>query len=588
MKNFDYKSILAFLILTAITGYKCLLFRHNFISPNLVDFDYGARCINLAVLSAALFVGALAFLERRPWISLLVSLLLDTWIVAIIVYYRANGLILTFEAISMTSNLNGFTSAITAYLSSDLLVYPLLSIGYALPFFFLKHERHPWLFVVVLIGCITCSISASYMRKDHRGAVDPLHAEDPITLASYNPFITADEYLPELWLGDLREYNYIMQHSIAAYGIQVFVVQNYRAIVHKIAGNQLLLNDNEQAVLNQVLSSESSTFVPSAPLVMVLVESWESWVLDARDLHGQPIMPNFTRWLSESSSCVIANRMEPQVRHGVSGDGLMTMNTGLLPLEYGAACILYGNNVYPNLAHFYPSSVMIDPCKLAWNNAVTAHGYGYKKRICPTGSEHYQDAEIFRLLREECENQSQPACLLALTFSTHSPFHWVNTTHLDLPSDFPDYIQDYLSAMHYTDSCLGEFLAYADTAQYLKSATFVFTGDHTFIRNYGLGDEVKDVFVKNQFPLSDELVPCVPLVVVSPTIQQSKTVDMTTYQMDIYPTVMNAIGVSDYFWKGFGINLLNEDAESARQISPQDALHLSDYLITSNYFDNLE
>jgi hypothetical protein len=52
--------------------------------------------------------------------------------------------------------------------------------------------------------------------------------------------------------------------------------------------------------------------------------------------------------------------------------------------------------------------------------------------------------------------------------------------------------------------------------------------------------------------------------------------------MDIYPTCLSLLGVSDYRWKGFGINLLDKNAK--RLISEKEAFVLSDKLIRNNYF----
>ena len=57
--------------------------------------------------------------------------------------------------------------------------------------------------------------------------------------------------------------------------------------------------------------------------------------------------------------------------------------------------------------------------------------------------------------------------------------------------------------------------------------------------------------------------------------------------MDLFPTVLHAIGQMNYAWRGFGIDLLSPDANiylSKRPIAPQEAYKLSDKLIRNDYF----
>ena len=58
--------------------------------------------------------------------------------------------------------------------------------------------------------------------------------------------------------------------------------------------------------------------------------------------------------------------------------------------------------------------------------------------------------------------------------------------------------------------------------------------------------------------------------------------------MDIYPTVLSLLGCSDYYWKGLGINILNEyqnDNLDIRTITEENAFILSDKLIRNNFFN---
>jgi len=51
---------------------------------------------------------------------------------------------------------------------------------------------------------------------------------------------------------------------------------------------------------------------------------------------------------------------------------------------------------------------------------------------------------------------------------------------------------------------------------------------------------------------------------------------------------LHVIGAEDYYWKGFGVNLLDSVARQNRPISPEEAFELSDKLIRANYFKEIE
>jgi hypothetical protein len=46
------------------------------------------------------------------------------------------------------------------------------------------------------------------------------------------------------------------------------------------------------------------------------------------------------------------------------------------------------------------------------------------------------------------------------------------------------------------------------------------------------------------------------------------------------------LGCENYYWKGFGVNLLKEGSWNNRPIQAHDAQILSDKIIRANYFNN--
>jgi phosphoglycerol transferase MdoB-like AlkP superfamily enzyme len=88
--------------------------------------------------------------------------------------------------------------------------------------------------------------------------------------------------------------------------------------------------------------------------------------------------------------------------------------------------------------------------------------------------------------------------------------------------------------------------------------------------------------------VNEKLAQC-PFIIISPNIESNICLTEAYKQMDIYPTILPLIGCKDsYYWKGFGVNLLDSTARENRPISDQEALVLSDEIIRADWFKTLQ
>jgi len=271
---------------------------------------------------------------------------------------------------------------------------------------------------------------------------------------------------------------------------------------------------------------------------------------------------------AESHPTLYVPAVESQQKYGRSGDGQLITQTGLLPLSSGVACRQYGDNVYPNLAHFYPNGVVLNPYHVpVWNQRVVTYSYGFRHLFSPRMLVNLSDSVIMERTRSRLTKARVPTMVLTLTIDTHTPFRSHRDSVEFEPGRYSSSEIDYLRSISYTDRHIGYFLAWADTAAVMRNATIVITADH------------------NQFPRVKGHGLC-PLIIRSPRITQSVRYQ-DCLQMDIFPTVLHAIGQSDYAWRGFGVDLLDAQAEELlanRPIAAKEAYDLSDKLIRTNYF----
>ena len=155
----------------------------------------------------------------------------------------------------------------------------------------------------------------------------------------------------------------------------------------------------------------------------------------------------------------------------------------------------------------------------------------------------------------------------------------------------PWVMYNFIRGFNALDDGLGYFIRKIETDPKLQNYTIVITGDHRILhhekrqqmqryaRRVGRRHAGKPfAWVADLTPTDD----CLPLIIYSPKIKGNPRYTNDCYQMDIYPTYRTLLGVEDYRWHGFGINLM--DSTQKRAITEDDAYPLSDKLIRNNYF----
>lgn len=351
-------------------------------------------------------------------------------------------------------------------------------------------------------------------------------------------------------------------------------------------------------------------------VVVIFVESLESWVLE-RSVEGQELTPCLNRLLHEGRT-LYAPQVVTQVKGGRSIDAQLLVTAGLLPLENGCWSARCPHTAYPSLVkafrqrHPGARALLFTPDKeIVWNQMIVAREFGFDSllshkhfrndRTTGTGSRRRLcDGAFFdQCLEKLAEPQMLPdtagACYLQfVTYSSHHPFVIPEELHrIRLRQEMPRRLRDYLTAVNYVDHALGEFIAALRRNPRLSDAMIVITGDHE-----GLASERpalassaagRGLVSEGRFT---------PLIVVNAPAAMRCT--DTVGQIDIYPTLLDLLGLDDYHWRGLGRSLLRADApraavdprlervgaavDSTTEEHMRQAWSLSDRIIRSDYF----
>lgn len=316
---------------------------------------------------------------------------------------------------------------------------------------------------------------------------------------------------------------------------------------------------------NQFINKGSSIQNEDKALIICLIESLNSFVIT------KGIMPNLRNFIDSSNNILLCESITSQIKGGGSADGQMIIQSGLLPLEHGAACYRFAFNKYPALPHLFANSAIIYPHEPhVWNQSRMSSAYGITKDISDQSD---KDKYLFDMVIKQSNYYQY---VMMMTMSTHIPCTLIaDSSHLSISDSVPTLLRNYIKSANVLDYGIKVLIDSLSNNQRLKNTTIVITGDHCL--PVPSDEDFGGAFGYSRF---------IPLIIYSPEIKQKTIITDTCYQMDIYPTILHLIGCEDYYWKGFGVNLLDSAARHNRPITPEEAYDLSDKIIRADYFKN--
>lgn len=549
----------------------------------------------LPKIAISLFVSSFIFVVKKKWWTISATLMIDIWIISNIIYYRASGFFINIDALQMVDNMQGFWDSILIYFSWGEVVPLFTTLFYIL--FVIKFNKpeisRRWLFFFFTIFlCICMRIFINYfqhafivkdywIRKEKTNVESVWNTIRPIIDPQYDAYYAARLYFNHGILD--WDKKYILQNTIVDYlfaDISFFAYKKHYTNRLKNLKHDISISSSDKKIINNLISTPSdqsdSNSQPKTNLIVILFESLEGWIFENYE-GSEYIVPNMKKLIGTNHTLFVP-RIKSQVMQGNSGDGQMIVLTGILPLKVGAACRLYGNNSYPNYAHFFNNSITINPSPGSWNQGEVNPNYGINYLVEFYGN----DNQMIDSLIEQGNNAEQPFFLLGITTASHSPFNCENIFNKPtLSSDMPNTLQNYLTCVNYTDNALGKLISLIETNPKWANTTLVIIGDHTVFKEQML-DKFFNYAQKADISLKVKRN-YIPLIIYSPQITSKTIKNDIHYQSDVYPTILNLIGKKGYYWKGVGQDILSEDDSS--RLDEETGYKISDIIIRNNYFE---
>lgn len=541
------------------------------INTTFTPFSYWELYVSTAVATLLLCLPYL--FSKKPVVCVGLCVLLDLWFISNLMYYRTYYSAIPLSSYLLAGNLSDFLPSVVASIRWYDVLLPLLTVAFAL---FTCRRR------------MRSKVTFPFRRRSFFLLLFCLSMLLGIHFGVNGGFVSVYSKL---------------QTSAHHYACGTPLYTLFSGLYYDYIAASPQLSDEEKIEISSWLDRRP----PLKPLenlgrrnscIVIFVESFESWVLNLT-VEGQEITPNLNRLLKDSST-LYAPHVLTQVRGARSMDGQLLVLSGLLPVQTGAFCSQYALNTYytlPKAMKQLRSSrnylLTVDKAK-TWNQGVVARSFGIDTILSYPNFELTEvfgnrrrlgDKAFFAQSREKIEQgeiwkPGEHAFIQMVTYSGHSPFkipEKLRTVHFS--NQIPQMMNDYLSVVHYTDEAIGRFVEYVQSRLDYAETMIVITGDHEGLadnRKVLCGSEAgKGVVSEKEFT---------PLIVLNSPV--SLKYDGVMGQVDIYPTLLNLLGLEQYVWRGLGQSILDPD-KRAVAIGPKNNMEGDLSAVTDSFLQRL-
>jgi len=363
--------------------------------------------------------------------------------------------------------------------------------------------------------------------------------------------------------------NYIVKNFGLGY-FHYYDAKKY--IAENLLRDKKLSSEEEQDIRNYLDKKSNNSvgkynsIAKGKNLIVIQVEALQEFVIGLK-VNGKEVTPNLNKLLNES---VYFENIYVQVAGGNTSDAEFMTNNSLYPAKEGTAYFRFATNTFKSLpmmlkeagyntyaAHAYSPSF--------WNRTEMYKALGFDDFISQSdmvldefigwGGWALSDDSFYRQTLEAID-KSKPFYAFLVTLSSHHPYSYFNDKdNFDVGKYDKTYLGNYLKAQNYADAAIGRFIEKLKKEGLYENSLIVIYGDHHGLPKDQAGDLFSLINVSNS-KLEWAKLQKVPLIIHYPGLE-SQVVETIGGQMDIGPTIINLMGLDDYFV--LGKDLLNCD-----------------------------
>lgn len=300
-------------------------------------------------------------------------------------------------------------------------------------------------------------------------------------------------------------------------------------------------------------------------VIIVQGEAIMNFMIGQR-IGGQEITPHFNELMKESQ---YYSHFYHQTGQGRTSDADFGANISLHPLPSGSAFVRYADHTYDSLPSIlkdqgYSTNVFHAYESGFWNRYTMYQNMKYDKFYSkndfveddPLGWS-LSDVSFFRQSVEKMSSEVQePFYSFLITLSSHHPYASIpkDKQQLDVGEFQGTMFGNYLQSVHYVDAALGGMVEDLKNRGLWEKTIFMFYGDHD--------SSIKDKPQYEKFlgrSLNDldmaQIMNEVPLLVHLPDGAKAGTYEQPAGQLDITPSVLHLLGISDESYYHMGSNV---------------------------------
>ena len=504
------------------------------------------KTLFISLANALLLLSPYWLLKRRwRWLVWIPLTLLTLWCLMQLCYCRAYDDLMPWQSLLLTDNVNSTLASTTLSLvrwHDGLILVP---------------------FVFLIVACVT---------GKKRPGQDAEHRLRPFLLTLCALLVSA--FIGYAVVGENYERRFLYNFSNRGYYIQNGLIPYGAMTLSQTLFINHTLTEDERAEVERFLTQDSPQYtdnrycsVPGRNLVLIIVESLHTWPIGL-EVDGREVTPVLNR-LVAGDSVIYAPHVLFQTSHGHSSDAHFIYNTGMVPLRDGVVAVTYGNGDYPTLAEAlenYDCREVICTPGMNWNQTMTSRTYGFdtlytREHLIADGAlmrhNNIDDAALTDFAAKLLPGLRQPFFLEMVTMTMHAPYPNDNVTPTWISSSDVLNVEarGYLECVHVTDSCIGAFFNDLRRLGLADNTVVAIVSDHTQIYRNRIEGKTDYEFVPDDWGI--------PLIIAG--ADTTMRYDPVIGQVDVFPTLLDVMGVNAYPWKGLGHSILRYPVTSAIQ-----------------------
>lgn len=376
------------------------------------------------------------------------------------------------------------------------------------------------------------------------------------------PYLFSTSYDREQMVKSIGPYNYhLFDISSAAFSPFKKVLASETDTIAAV--NYTDAKEDEKASVQGIAKGKN--------VVLISMESTQNFVINQK-INGEEITP-FLNYLIKDS--YYFDSIYDQTAQGKTSDSEFMIDTSLYPLASGSVFVRKPSNVFNALPKIlkenggYYNAVLHGNNASFWNREDIYKGLGYDRffskvdyEVNEENSINYgiKDIPFFEQSAEHLAELPEPFYTRLITLTNHFPFLIdEEDQYISEPTTSQDVVNRYVTTVRYQDEAIKTFFNKLKELGLYENTIFVLYGDH-----FGISEMYEDGLLEllelEKSPVNTVELHKVPVIIHIPG-QEGKQFSNIGGEVDIRPTLLSLLGITNVDTPSFGHNLMTRDED---------------------------